>query len=56
MNEAAHGVIALRHCIEALGSGQWVFDLQEQTIAGIGIALHVDCLFVSGAFWCACGN
>jgi hypothetical protein len=30
--------------------------LQEQTITSIGIALHIDCLFVSGSVWCACGN
>ena len=56
VNEAVHGVISLRHCIKALGSGQWVCALPEQTITSIGMALHIDCLFVRGFVWCACGN
>ena len=30
--------------------------VQEQTITGIGIALHIGCVFVIGSVWRACGN
>ena len=33
-----------------------VCALQGHTITSIGLALRIDCLFVSGSVWCACGN